>query len=96
MVGRYQVLDVAGRCAEEPFLCVVRPVGQKLQREERVRRSALAQVDLDRIWRPIAGYFAHDEVDRESAEHTLTGQPLPDDRSLAGGRGRAPVAALLI
>jgi transcriptional regulator of met regulon len=41
-------------------------------------------------------FFAHDEVDRESAKHTLTGQPLPDDRSLAGDRGRVPVAALLI
>ena len=42
-------------------------------------RAALAQVQLDRVRRPLArGVPHHDEVDREPPDHPFARQPLAD------------------
>ena len=51
---------------------VVAAVGEELQGQERVRRAALAEVELDGVRRPGARRVLHDdEVEREPAQHTL-------------------------
>src|SRR5947209_15317626 len=51
--------------------------------------AALAQVDLDREWRPPPLMVAdHHEVDREAAEHTLPGETVADLGRLPADRVR--------
>src|SRR5262245_59388289 len=79
MISRNEVLLPAVWGEEQRGSRIVPAVGEELQGEEGVSRSALAQVQLNRIRRPRA--FArphHDKVDRKSAQHTLTGQSLAD------------------
>ena len=85
VVGGHQVLLVAARGEEERRHGVVAAVGEELQGEERVGRPALAQVELDRVRRPLAvGAPHHDEVDREPAQRALAREPLPDQLGVAG------------
>ena len=70
-------------------LRVVGAVGQELQREERVRRAALAQVQLDRVGGPTSPFVA--DVTKSSAKRPITpsrGEPLADLRRLARDHGR--------
>ena len=79
------MLLAAARCGEERRDRVVGAVGEELEREERVRRAALAQVDLDGVRRPSAARLAHDdEVDREAPEDAFAREPLADLRRLDG------------
>ncbi len=85
-----------------PVLRVVGPVGEELQRQERMRRPALAKVELDRVRVPAALAANGDEVDREAADHALTRQPLADlrrlprDRGGVGGIGREATAEVAL
>ncbi len=64
--------DFAARRDERAVLRIVGAVGQELQRQERMRGAAFAQVDLDRVDLPRAAIVAHgDEVHGEAAEHAL-------------------------
>ncbi len=79
--------DFAARRDERAVLRIVGAVGQELQRQERMRGAAFAQVDLDRVDLPRAAIVAHgDEVDGEAAEHALLHQPASDLDGLAHDR----------
>src|SRR5215475_15608000 len=79
MIRRNEVLLPAVWGKEQRGCRVVPAVGEKLQSEKGVRRSTLAQIQLDRIRRPgVIARPHHDKVDGESAEHPLTGQSLAD------------------
>ena len=72
MIRCDQVLLSPTGCDEERDLRIVRPSGQKLQGQKRVRGAALAQVELDCVWRPNVALLMHDhEVDREAADDPL-------------------------
>ena len=99
MVGRGVVLDVA---IPRPVLGgkrVVGPVGERRQGEQRVRRAAAAQVDLERVRTP-AGLAVLDrgEVDRSLADDALPCETTPDLQRLrrdplgVGGIGREVTA----
>src|SRR5215472_13892964 len=79
MIRRDEVLLPAAWGKEQRGCRVVSPVCEELQGEEGMRRSALAQIKLNRIWRPRAVARPHyDKVDRKPAQHPLTGQALAD------------------
>ena len=79
VIGRHQVLLVAARCHEQRSRRVVATVGEELQREERVSRATLAEVELDRVGRPPSASVADDdEVDREAAQRALLREPVAD------------------
>ena len=102
--------SVATRCfsapssGEEPAARpVVVAVGQELQSQERVSGPAPAQIELDRVGRPLAGSVAdHDEVDGEPTERPRLGQPLADplgrlaDQPGVRGIGREPAAEVAL
>ena len=72
VVAGDEVLLLAAGAVNSAGLRVVGAVGEELQREERVRRAALAQVDLDRVRLPLAVRVPDgDEVEREAADHAL-------------------------
>src|SRR3954447_13834629 len=87
MVRRDEMLLAPARRGEQRGAGVVLAVGQELEREERVRRAALAQVELDRVGRPraVSGSY-HDEVHREAPQHALLRHPLSDLGRLPGYR----------
>src|SRR5215468_5005623 len=79
MIRRYEVLFPAAWGKEQRGFRIVPAVREELQRQEGVRRSPLAQVQLNRIRGPGAVMRAHhDEIDREPAQHALPGQSLAD------------------
>src|SRR5215469_3509969 len=79
MIGRNKVLLPAGWGKEQRGCRVVPAVSEELQGEVGVGRSALAQIQLNRIRRPRAAVRPHhDKVDRKSAQHTVTSQSLAD------------------
>ena len=84
VVGRDELaLAAAGNLKARPRR-VVAPAREQREREVRMRRAALAQVDLDRVRLPRAGLVAHDdEVDREAADDALARQPLARRRAPA-------------
>ena len=85
VVGGDQVLLVAPRREEQRGAGVVAAVGEELQREERVRRPALAQVELDGVRRPLAASAADDdEVDREPAQRAQRREPVADRLGVLG------------
>ena len=72
-----------------PLLRIVGAVGQELQRQERMRRAALAQVDLDRVDLPLAAVVAHgDEVEAKRPSTPSSHQPAADLQRLAHDRRR--------
>ena len=62
MVGRDVVARRAARGGERRRVGVVDAAGQQLQRRQRVRGAAAAQVDLDRVRLPVAVVVARDDV----------------------------------
>src|SRR4051794_36904343 len=82
----------------QPGPRVVAAVGEELQHQERVRRAALAQVDLDRPVPPAGALPDRQEVDPEPAQHALLtqrrGGPQPGllDRQPVSLVGREPAA----
>src|SRR5215831_20454399 len=79
MICRNEVLLPAAWGKEQCGCRVVPAIGEELQGKEGVGRSALAQIQLNRIRRPRAVIRPHhDKVDGESAQHALTGQSLAD------------------
>src|SRR6516165_3047843 len=71
VVGRVVVAGFSLCGEEKATVGVVTSIGQVLQRLKRMRRSALAQVDLDRVMAPSAAFAHTDEVDAEATENAL-------------------------
>ena len=87
VVGRDHVLLAPARRGEERRGRVVGAVGEELEREERMRGPALAQVELDRVRAPgSAAVPRDDEVDGEPPEHALARQPPADLLGLRADR----------
>ena len=96
MVGRDEALRPAAGRRERRRLGIVPPVGQELERQERVGRSALPEVQLDRVGRPGRAVPDDDEVEGEAPQDPLADQLLPhlhrvprDDRGVRRVRGEA-------
>ena len=77
---------------EERALGVVRAVREELQRQVRVRRAALAQVQLDRVRLPAAVGAGGEKVDGEPAENASPGERLADLHRLLRNLARILVA----
>src|SRR5215469_17707066 len=71
VVGRIVIAGFSLCGEEKAAVGVVTSIGQVLQRLKRMRRSALAQVDLDRVVAPCAAFAHTDEVDAEATENAL-------------------------
>ena len=75
VVGRHVVPRRAARGGEDRGVGVVDAAGEQLERRQRVRRAAAAQVDLDRVRVPDAVLVARDdEVDSRTAPRAGLGQ----------------------
>ena len=78
VVGRDHVFFAAARSGEEGCDGVVASAGEELERQERMRRSTLAEVELDRVRTPCSAVVPRDdEVDGEPSEHTSRASRLP-------------------
>ncbi len=89
VVGRHEVLLGAVLRHEEAGSRVVPAARQELEREERMGRTTLAQVELDRVRRPSSVGVTHrDEVDGEASDHAFASEPGTDDRGVGADRRR--------
>jgi hypothetical protein len=77
-IGGHEELRLPGRRHEERTLGVVGAVREELQRQVRVSRAALAQVQLDRVPLPSTLRLGSEKVDREPADDAAPGERFAD------------------
>ena len=75
MIAGHETFLLAQSGGENSFVSIISAVSKKLERQEWMRRSAFAQIYLDRIRLPISVRFtdAH-KVDGKTAHHSFTSQ----------------------
>src|SRR5438105_7754995 len=88
MIAGHKTFLLAQRRSEDSFVSVISAIGKKLQRQKRMRGSAFAQIDLDRIRLPFTTRFTHgDKVNREPSDYAFTCETCTDLCGFAHDRG---------
>lgn len=74
IVGREAIAGLAGGRVENVVIRIVQSIPQELQHQDRMDRSALPQIDLDRMVSPPLPFLDGIEINAEAAEHVVVAE----------------------